>query len=118
MVFHVAEVGVGERGDGYGPGGGILGCEWRGGVGDVRGGTGVGGFGGLDEGVGIVLAEGVDEAGDGGDLGAEEGELGGEDVAEGLSKWKICLGDTYRAFEWAMVGSTRTSSSSSAMLSS
>ena len=39
----------------------------------------------MDEGVGVVGAEGVDKAGYGGDLGAEEGQLGCEDVAGGVS---------------------------------
>lgn len=80
VVLDVGEVGMREGCDGYGGCGGVLGGVGRGGVGDVGGGLGAvalgGGVGGgLEEGVGVVLAQGVDEGGYWGDLGAEEGEF-------------------------------------------
>ena len=116
MVFDVAEVRVRERRDGDGARGGVFGGEGGRGVGDVGGGGG--GVGGLEERVGVVLSEGVDEVGYGGYLGAKQRELRGEDVAFRLAGAVEGWWRTYRALEWAMVGSTRTSSSSSAMLSS
>lgn len=121
MVFDVAEVGVCEGRDGDGAGGRVLGRERGRGVGDVRGRGLLRGRGGLEERVGVVLAERVDQPGYRCYLGAEEGELRGEDVAlrvSMLGKGEGVGRGLYRALEWAMVGSTRTSSSSSAMLSS
>lgn len=77
VVFYVAEVGVCECCDGYGCRGGVFGCVRGRGVGDMGGGGGLRGVGTLGEGVGVVLAEGVDEACDGCNLGAQERELGG-----------------------------------------
>ena len=50
----------------------------------------------MEERVGVVLAEGVDEGGYGGDLRAEKGELGGQYIPELISGFVAarngCLG--------------------------